>query len=396
MGEPRARRALLAVQTDVTNDPRVRRQVDWLTSDGWVVDTLGLGEHPTPQVRDHFALAAPKKWNTGFIGLGFVHTFIPFAARFRRLTQSRFPAEVQRRVREGEYDLVLLNDIHFIPWLGDQKTFPLDRKVAHVHIDLHEWFPVVLAKAVTGWQLLRPYHRWTRTFIGHPLVDTRSVAGATAEFYVDEFGIPEPPLVRNMPPFEQLEPSEVDPDRIELIHHGLADWRRGIREMVDAMPFVDERFVLTFMLNGPQSMIDELVQYIGPQADRIRVVPPVPMREIAASINPYDVEVMFFPPVNRNLVLTLPNKLFEGVQGRLALVTGPTLLMAKAVEEFGNGVITEGWEPKQLADAINRLTPESIAEMKRASAAAAQVANAGVEKFRFLSSVGFPADDSQP
>jgi hypothetical protein len=30
--------ALLAVQTDVTHDPRVRRQVDWLISDGWTVD----------------------------------------------------------------------------------------------------------------------------------------------------------------------------------------------------------------------------------------------------------------------------------------------------------------------------------------------------------------------
>lgn len=386
------RHALLAVNTDVTHDPRVRRQIDWLTSEGWVVDTLGLGEHPTPQVRDHFALAPIAPWMKTFVGAGLIHTLVPFRARFRMLIQNRFPAEAMRRVREGQYDLVLASDYHFVPWFGDTTTFPRDRKVAHVHLDLHEWFPPKLPTYVRGYQIIRPYHRWMRTFFVHPIVDTRSVAGATAQFYVDEFGIETPLLVRNMPPREELTPTPVDPERIELIHHGLASWIRGFREMVDAMPLVDERFHLTFMLNGPESMIAELRAYIEPQKDRIDIVPPVPMRDLAKEINPFDVEVMFFPPVTENLMWTLPNKLFEAIQGRLALVTGPTLLMKQAVEEFGNGVVTAGWTPRDLADAINGLTAESVTAMKQASDRAADTANAEAEKSVFFRSIGFPLE----
>jgi glycosyltransferase involved in cell wall biosynthesis len=388
-----AKHALLAVNTDVTHDPRVRRQIDWLTSEGWVVDTLGLGEHPSDQVRDHFALAPIPRFLKTFVGAGLTHTLVPYKRRFGMLIQDRFPAEAKRRVREGEYDLVLVSDYHFVPWFGDPATFPPGRRVAHVHLDLHEWFPPALPTYVRGYQIMRPYHRWIRSFFQHPVIDTRSVAGATAGFYVEEFGFDEPILVRNMPPREDLDPSPVDPQRIELIHHGLASWIRGFREMVDAMPLVDDRFVLTFMLNGPAEMIDELRAYVEPQKDRIRIVPPVPMRELAKSINPYDVEVMFFPPVTENLMWTLPNKLYEAIQGRLALVTGPTLLMAQAVVEFGNGVVTEGWEPAQLAAAINGLTAERIVEMKKASDAAAAIANAEEEKYTFFRSIGFPLED---
>ncbi|MGN6502880.1 MAG: glycosyltransferase [Pseudolysinimonas sp.] len=383
-----AKTALLAVQTDVTHDPRVRRQIDWLTSDGWTVDTMGYGDHPAPEVRQHFEVQRPHGWQKNYLAVAFAHLFIPYGARFRALTQSRFPAGVSQKVAAGEYDLVILNDYHFIPWLNDSATFPRDRKVAHVHIDLHEYFPRDLPKIVTGWQLMRPYHRWVRRFIADPLVDTRSVAGATAQLYADEFGFAPPPLVRNMPPREDLEPTPVDPERIELIYHGLGSWVRGLSELVDAMHEVDRRFVLTLMLTGQESAMDELPAYIADQADRIRIVPPAPMRDLARTINAYDVEVAFFPPRTQNLVYTLPNKLFEAVQGRLAIVTGPTKLMVEAVEEFGNGVVTTGWSAHDLAVAINSLTPERIAEMKLASHRAAEHANSEAERPNFLRSVG--------
>jgi glycosyltransferase involved in cell wall biosynthesis len=385
------RSALLAVQTDVTHDPRVRRQIDWLTSDGWTVDTLGYGEHPAPEVREHFRVAPPRRWQKTYLGAALAHLFVPYRARFRLLTQSRFPPEISSKVAAGEYDLVLLNDYHFVPWLDDRAAFPRDRRVAHVHIDLHEYFPRDLPKIVTGWQLMRPYHRWMRRFIADDLVDTRSVAGATAELYAEEFGFEVPPLVRNMPPREDLEPSAVDPDRIELIYHGLGSWVRGLREMVDAMREVDRRFVLTFMLTGAESAMDELPAYIADQSDRIRLVPPVPMRELARAINSYDVAVMFFPPRTQNLVHTLPNKLFEAIQGRLAIVTGPTKLIGETVAQFGNGVVTAGWEPSDLAAAINGLTPETITELKQASHRAAATANAEAERAVFLRSIGHPA-----
>jgi glycosyltransferase involved in cell wall biosynthesis len=392
-----AKKALVVVLADVENDPRVRRQIEWLTSEGWTVDSLGRGVHPTPKVRNHYAMAAPPRWTKTFLGLGLIHTLLPYRARFRVQAESLFPDEVSERVRSGEYDVVILNDTHLLPWLSNRSTFPTDARVAHVHIDLHEWFSADVPAGTRGTFLLQGYHRWTRNHIVHPLVDTRSVAGGTAELYVEEFGVDHPILVRNAPPFEDLEPTPVDPAHIRLIHHGLAAWPRGFRQMVDAMRLVDERFSLTFMLAGSQKVIAELGEYIADQSDRISIVPPAAMVDLARTINPYDVEVMFFPPVTRNLETTLPNKLFEAVQGRLAVVIGPTKMMVQVVEEYGNGLVSPGWSPEELAATINQLTGDDVTRMKAISHTMAPLLSAENEKKAFFRSFRQRAsDDVEP
>lgn len=387
------KRALVVVLADVENDPRVRRQIQWLTSEGWIVDSLGKGRHPTPEVRHHFAMATPPRWTKTFLGLSFIHTFLTYRARFRIQAASLFPAEASALVSSGEYDVVILNDTHLLPWLSQRSTFPPHSPVTHVHIDLHEWFSADLPAGTRGEFLLRGYHRWMRNHIVHPLVNTRSVAGGTAELYVAEFGIEHPVLVRNAPPFEDLQPVDVDANRIELIHHGLAAWPRGFRQMVDAMRLVEPRFSLTFMLAGSQKVIAELHEYIADQSDRITIVPPAAMVDLARTINQYDVEVMFFPPVTRNLETTLPNKLFEAVQGRLAVVIGPTKMMVDVVAEYGNGLVADGWSPEQLAHTINALTAEDVTRMKEISHTMAPSLSAENEKKAFFRSFGERTSD---
>ncbi len=382
------KKALVVVLTDVSNDPRVRRQIDWLLSEGWTVDSLGLGTKPNVPIRDHFALKASPAWTKTFLGLAAIHSLLPYRARFWTLAESRFPKEVVSRVRGGEYDLIILNDTHLIPWLTNKKTFPPDAATAHVHIDLHEYFSAELSPDTRGRFLLEGYHRWGRAQIANPVVASRSVAGGTAELYMEEFDIPHPVLVRNCPPFIQQSPSTVNPRRMELIHHGIAGWARGFKQMVDAMRLVDERFVLTFMLAGSERVIAELRAYASDLPERIKFVPPVPMVDLAAEVNKYDVEVMFFPPTTINLELTLPNKLFEAVQGRLGVVIGPTKMMVQVVEECGNGLVTPDWSAEALASTINSLTAEEIVRMKDASHAAAPIFNAEAEKANFLASLG--------
>jgi glycosyltransferase involved in cell wall biosynthesis len=387
------KKALVVVLADVENDPRVRRQIEWLTSEGWVVDSLGRGQHPTPKVRDHFAMAAPPRWTKTFIGLALIHTLLTYRARFRVQAESLFPPEVNARVKAGEYDVVILNDTHLLPWLSNRSTFRPGPPVTHVHIDLHEWFSADLPAGTRGAFLLQGYHRWTRNHIVHSVVNTRSVAGGTAELYVAEFGVEHPILVRNAPPFEDLHPTDVVPERIELIHHGLAAWPRGFRQMVDAMRLVEDRFRLTFMLAGSQKVIAELGEYIADQSDRITIVPPAAMVDLARTINPYDVEVMFFPPVTRNLETTLPNKLFEAVQGRLAVVIGPTKMMVDVVNEYGNGCVTDGWSPEELAATINTLTADDVVRMKAISHTMAPLLSAENEKKAFFRSFGERASE---
>src|SRR5690606_33982765 len=106
------------------------------------------------------------------------------------------------------------------------------------------------------------HYKWVRRFINHPRITTRStVASGIATLYADEFPFERPAVIRNAPPFLDLEPTEPAPGRIRLIHHGVAQWKRGLREVVDAMRLLTERFEMTFMLAGDQRVVDELRSY---------------------------------------------------------------------------------------------------------------------------------------
>jgi glycosyltransferase involved in cell wall biosynthesis len=383
-----ARRVLLIVQSEVKNDPRVRRQITWLTSAGYVVDTLGLGEHPDPAVHEHFAIAPAPAWTKSTLGLLFIHTLLPYQRRFQVLSGRQIPQRVKELVARGAYELLLFNDTHLLPWMGEKQVFGRVNPKPRIHIDLHEWFPKKLrAGSSRGLFLLQGFHAWGRQFISCDLVDTRSVAGGSGFMYAEEFSIEEPTLVRNAPPFEDLSPSDVTGNPIRLIHHGLAGVNRGFGYMVDAMRLVSDKFHLTFMLAGNQKVIDDLRLQIADIGDRISIVPPVSMVDLAREINKYDVEVMFFPPVTDNLATALPNKMFEAIQGRLALVTGPTPTMSAIVQQLGNGVVAKGWKAHELAAAIQSLTIEGVREMKRKSHEAAHFMSAEHEEEIFLQSL---------
>lgn len=388
-----SQRALVVVLSNIRRDPRVQREIDWLTSEGWVVDSLGLGEAP-PGVREHFRIAELPAWTRSRIGKGLLHALLTNRAKFHLWGSGRFPAAVSDRVRAGEYELVIVNDIELLPWIADMHSFTRDVQ-PHLHLDLHEYFPPSLPKGSLLRFRVESYFQWTRSFIGHPRVTSRSVvATGIADLYVNELGIPRPGLIRNCPPYEDLNPGAVDPQKVELVHHGGATWVRGLREIVDAMRLLDERFVMTFLLTGSPEVISELKEYSRDLGDRIRILPPVPMSQIAQKINQFDLEIMFYPPVTENLLLALPNKLFEAIQARLGLVIGESPMMAEIVAQHENGKIIHGWSANDLAAGVGSLSAEDVARMKEASHGQAHEFSAEHERGEFMRVIGIDEADN--
>ena len=104
----------------------------------------------------------------------------------------------------------------------------------------------------------------------------------------------------------------------------------------------------------------------------MRIHPPVAPHELPATLNAHDVGVYVLPPVSFNHLWALPNKVFDFVQGRLALVVGPSPEMAALVRRHGLGVVTDDFTPESLARALDGLTAEDVRRFKAASDAAAQ------------------------
>ncbi|QJW36094.1 glycosyltransferase [Cellulosimicrobium protaetiae] len=384
------RSALVLSYSVIESDPRVRRQVDWLAGAGWEVDTLGLGGRPTPAVRDHFALEAPSRWVTTRAGVLAAQLVLPARVRFRRQVVDRIPRAAQERLRSGRYDLVVFNETEFGPLLADPSVFTPAARRARLHLDLHEYHNPAQRRQTLGARITGSHYRWVRGFIGHPAFTSRSVVNAPiGRLYVDEFGVDALVPVRNIPPFVDQEPSPVDPGEIRLLFHGLASWKRGFDAILDAMRVLPEHFSMTFMLMPNPAVEARLRESIAahPAAARIRIVPPAPMRELAERINEYDLEIIFYRPLERNLEFALPNKFFEAVQGRLGVVVGESPAMAEIVRELGIGVVVPGFDAADLAASLADLTIADVVRLKAASHRAADVLNAEVEREAFLAAV---------
>lgn len=382
------RRILLISYSDLKNDPRVRRQIDWLSGDSWLVDTLGLGIHPANSVDAHFALLPQAPWVRSRLGSALIYGALPAQARFHYLMLKRIPDELLTKVAAAEYDCIVFEDYDFLPLLTRAKVFTPGALSRQIHLDMHEYRDPRLKLTSVRRVLTDRYYRWRRSLIGHPAIDTRTtVASRIAELYVDDFGVALPLLVRNSPPREDLAPSAVSEENIRLAFHGMASWARGFKEIFAALPHIDERFSMTFMLTGSPTVIAQVKELARPFGERVTFVDPVPMTEVPSRINEFDLEIIFYQPTAVNLEFSLPNKFFEAIQARMGVVIGQSPMMAQIVDELDVGVVVPGWSADDLAATINGLTTERVRELKDAAHRAADVLNAEAEGSIFLSAI---------
>ncbi|UYN82578.1 MAG: glycosyltransferase [Microcella sp.] len=372
-----SKRALVICYSPIASDGRVTNQIRWLEGAGYTVDVLSRGpEHPN---------ASGKQFHIGypsFVTRVAMHLFLTHRARFRRLISKHMPTA---QLHGEQYDLVIVNDHHLLPWVID--VVPA---LAHgpVVLDLHEVYSGN-GTSLSYRMLIAPYDDWLLTFLTDPVFTKHlTVAEGIANLYRDEFEITRPGVIRNVAPYEELEPSTVDPDHIVLVHHGYAAVERGIDIMLDAAMLLEPRFSLVLMVLGDETSLAPLRRHPAVAAGRARFRDPVGVTEVAKALNEYDLELIFFPPRFANNVYALPNKFFEAVQGRLGVVIGESPEIVGFVRDLGLGIVVDGWEASDLASALNSLTADQISAMKQASGRAAVELSTRGEGPRFLAEVG--------
>jgi hypothetical protein len=377
-----SKRALVASDSPVARDPRVLRQIRWLAELGWTVDTLGRGPKPPEANGSHFAM--PRR---SAVVRALSYLVLPAPLTYRTLVRDTIPPELRDGREGGSYDVVVLNEIELIPWFAVARD-RLVRAGGRAHLDLHEYAPS--QRSGTAYRLVfKRFREWMIGFIGSDAIDSRSVvATGIGRLYSERFGFESPTVVRSCPDYVDQAPTPVDTGAIKLVHHGIASATRGLGLMIDAMHLIDDRFTLDLMLVGSHDALNALRTQAAPLGNRVRFRDPVDVRQVAAALNHYDLEVIFFPPVTENLRFALPNKFFEAVQGRLGLVIGESPEMVELVNQYHIGTIAHGWEASDLAACVNALTADAITRMKQASSVAARDLSSQAERSRFVEALG--------
>lgn len=309
----------------------------------------------------------------------FLTFFIP---RFR-YSLSVPVRRLSRHLADNHYDFVVVNDQ--IPLPAVSKAVGPETPI---YLDLHEYFPGQLTKGSIRRLYNWPLNRWiAKKFLAVPKFVT-VVSDQIADLYIKR-GFLEtiPTVVRNVPIAAQLEPrcNEAS-ESIRVVHHGGFSRSRNPEVLVDAVALLGEGYELTFYLVGkvPEDFIERARGKLG---KRVHFQTPVPPQEIPFEMNQHDIGVHVLPMTSENHALAMPNKIFEFVQARLAVVVSPTPAMAEFVESSGVGTVTNGFEASDFAKTIKEIDPESLARFKRESHRMAAQLNWGVEQEVLLDGV---------
>ena len=101
-----------------------------------------------------------------------------------------------------------------------------------------------------------------------------------------------------------------------------------------------------------------------------------PFEEIVSKTNTYDIGIFLLPPLNYNYSIALPNKLYEFIQGRVAIAIGPSPEMARVVSQFDLGIISKDFSATSLANEIKSCSAEKLFQFKQNAHKAAKAVSA--------------------
>lgn len=347
------RPSLLVISfSDISRDARVLKQVRMFSSDYRLV-TCGYG--PTPE-GSTWHLQIPdelKQWR--------LDKKLALTGRYRR---TYWEQEVVAWVAEQglpRTDVVLANDVDTVPLALSLQP------AGGVHADLHEYAPRQKEDQLPWRLFVAPYLRWIcRTYVAR-VASATTVGHGLAREYEREFGI-RTQVVTNAAPFQDLSPTAT-PTTLRLVHSGGAMPSRRLDLMIDAMAdsTIDATLDLYLVPSDP-GYVEQLRRMASElPAGRVTVHDAVPYADLHRELNGYDVGIFVCPPTTFNLANALPNKVFDFVQARLALVVSPTPEMRSMVEDNDLGAVTPGFEAGDLAITLRSLTTESVEAAKGSS-----------------------------
>ena len=360
--------------SDLNHDARVNRHIGFL-KDAYRVTVASFGGGQFQEVNAVQLKRIRPSITEKFLG-GLALLFRSYNAAYRIIYNQKTYSKCLSGQR---HDLILSNDIETLPLAFDLA------QGAKVLFDAHEYAPRHFEDKLV-WRLL--FGRFNRFLCNKylPMADAMLTVGqGLAREYASHFPV-RPIVLTNANDFKCLKPTPTDANKIRLVHHGAANPSRQLEIMIEAMNYLDDRFTLDMVLLTPAMANKKTRKYLdrikgmATRNPRVKILPPVKSNEVVDLIHNYDVGVFLLPPVNFNYKNTLPNKIFDFVQARLAIAVGPTPEMAGLVNQFDLGIVAPEFTAKGFAAALSQLTQQKIDYFKGKSNSAAKELSAESNK----------------
>lgn len=363
-------RLLILCFSNIGKDARVLKQLAAFAED-YEVTTCGFGTQPHPAVRH---LNMEPQGGRFTVALQPLVVAVLQRLRLYRLQYWLDPhVRRARKVLRGRaFDIVLANDI---------ETVPLALSIAaprRVHADLHEYFPGLHDDSAAWNRLRKPYFEWLIRHYALRAASATTVGKGIADAYRENYGL-SCEVATNASPLSDLSPTPVT-STIRLVHSGIAQPGRQLELTMAAVARARNNITLDlYLMPNDRVYLQRLQVLARGLGKRVRVLPPLPQRELVRHLNDYDVGVFVLPPTTTNNANALPNKFFDFVQARLGVVIGPSPEMAQVLTSYGFGAVAADFTEDGLLAVLEALTASAVSEWKQRADEAAPALSAGAQ-----------------
>lgn len=267
-------------------------------------------------------------------------------------------------LEDNQYQLIICEDLYLVPFF-----LKFQSEKTKIVLDAREYYP----KEFESDPLFNLYEKPEREYVCRkylPLCDhVFTVSEGLAREYNREFGV-KPTVFRSVPAYHDI-PVRLTSSPLRFVHMGNANPDRKIENMISIFREASTEGTLDFYLVGNQDYIQRLID-LAEGDPRISFREAVPFNSIIQTLSNYDIGFYFLEPTGFNTTFNLPNKLFEFIQARLAVLIGPSPCMAEVVRQYQCGFVCDDFSNKSMIELIQSLTLEKVNLAKQNSDLAAR------------------------
>lgn len=349
------KKVLILCKTNLYNDPRVLKQINSLGHE-YHITTAGTAPSNQPDVDVEWPVFTKDESLNKYL------FFLQLITKqYRNIYWTEKHKAALEKLINTKFDLIICNETELLPIANEISK---EQNIS-IYLDLHEYYPVDKKNGILS-SLQKKYECWLLKNHLNNVARFSTVSPSIVKLYKKRFNI-DCTLIDNACRYFDLSPTKTDPEHIKLVSHGAAIRGRKIEHMINMMKLMDSRYSLDlFLMDTDTTYRNELQKEANKfPIGKVNIYPGIPFSDIQKTINKYDVGIYSLYPTHLNNELALPNKLFEFIQGRVAIVIGPTPDMVDIVQKYSLGKVTKEFTPKSLAKTIQMLSITDIERYKR-------------------------------
>lgn len=366
-----SRKKILIISfTDHDKDPRVIRQIELLKKD---YDLFTVGQNPYAKViTKHYRIDARKSDLLNMIS----RLVLAVLGCDKKLIYDKYNLKnIELNLLKEQFDLIICNDLE-----PSALAISIKRN-AKLIFDAHEYYPGEITDRWWLKILLKNHvNRMLRVLFKHT-DSVFTVSNGCANLYNQKFGVL-PKVLMNVTDYKEITPVFNQTAEIKFVHHGIAARSRKIELMIETVIQckIEATLDLYLVANSTDS-----INYLNGLKEKYKQYKyilfnlPIPINDISATINCFDVGLILIEPSQPNYQFGMPNKLFEFIQARIAVVSTPLVDLKLFIEAQQIGQITEGFTVTKIVETLNNINMSKVNTWKKRVDAVAKEFNAETE-----------------